>query len=79
MRRSNWREVCKLLSGAALVGAMFNGYLYAHDISLPFFGYTISARLLGVRSVVSLLAFVLCFYVGYLRKSGSRRADPNAQ
>ncbi|MBE3064122.1 MAG: hypothetical protein IMZ69_03780 [Spirochaetes bacterium] len=72
MIRINWREVCKFLSGAALVGAIFNFYLFAHDISLPFFRYTISPGLLGARSAVSFLAFVLFFYFGYLRRQDTR-------
>ena len=72
MIRINWREVCKFLSGAALVGAIFNFYLFAHDISLPFFRHTISPGLLGARSAVSFLAFVLFFYFGYLRRQDTR-------
>jgi hypothetical protein len=72
MIRINWREICKFLSGAALVGAICNFYLYAHDISLPFFRYTISPRLLGVRAAISFPAFVLFFYFGYLRRQGTR-------
>jgi hypothetical protein len=42
MRRIQWREVFKFLSGATTVGGFVNFYLAWHEIALPFFGYTLS-------------------------------------
>jgi hypothetical protein len=70
MNRINWKEVFKFLSGVTFTGAIANFYLWLHDIPLPFLTYTISPRLLGARSVVHLVAFVLFFYFGYLSRPG---------
>ena len=68
-----WNEVFKFLSGAAFAGSIANGYLYFHNISVPFLGYMIPARLLGVRAAVQLVLCVVFFYFGYLgNRHGSR-------
>jgi hypothetical protein len=68
MTRIKWREVFKFLSGAALAGSFANWYLWLTGISVPFLGYTISPRLLGVRAVVQFVLFVVFLYFGWLRK-----------
>jgi hypothetical protein len=74
MRRINWREVCKFVAGATFVGTIANAYLWVCNIPLPFFGYTISPGLFGARAVVSLLLFVICVYVAYLRPPAAATA-----
>ena len=64
----NWREVFKFLSGATFVASIANLYLSVHDIAVPFLGYTISPRLLGVRAAVGFVLFAVFFYFGYLKK-----------
>jgi len=64
----NWREVFKFLSGAAFVGAIGNIYLYLTHVPIPFLGYTISPELLGLRSAVQFIFFLIFFYFGYLKK-----------
>jgi hypothetical protein len=64
----NWRDVFKFLSGAAFAGSLVNFYLWFTGVSVPFLGYTITPTLLGIRSVVSFLAFIAFFYFGWLRK-----------
>ena len=64
----NWREVFKFLSGAAFVGSLTNLYLYLNNVSVPFLGYTITPELLGWRSLVGFVLFLLFFYFGYLKK-----------
>lgn len=64
-----WKEVFKFLSGAAFVGTLVNFYLWLHDISLPFFGYTITPPVLGIRAMVGAVLFVVFFYFGYVKKS----------
>jgi len=64
----NWREVFKFLSGAAFAGSLANLYLYLSAISVPFLGFTITPELLGLRSIVQFVLFVLFFYYGYIKK-----------
>ncbi len=66
--RINWREVFKFFSGAACVGTIANAILFQQDISMTFWGFTISPQLFGLRAVISLVLFVVFFYFGYLRK-----------
>jgi hypothetical protein len=68
MMKSKWREVFKFLSGAALAGSLMNGYLWLTGISVPFLGYTITPRLLGLRAAVQFLLFVVFLYFGWRRK-----------
>ena len=67
--RINWRDVFKFFSGAAFVGTIANAMLYQQNISMSFWGFTISPQLFGLRAVISLLLFVVFFYFGYLNKS----------
>lgn len=64
----NWKEVFKFLSGAAFVGSITNVYLYLSDISVPFLGFVITPELLGLRSVVGFVLFLIFFYWGYFKK-----------
>jgi hypothetical protein len=66
--RVKWREVFKFLSGAAFAGTRANLYLALNHVSIPVLGYTMTPELLGWRSVVSLVLFLLFFYGGYARK-----------
>jgi hypothetical protein len=68
MSRINWREVFKFFSGAAFVGTIANGVLFQQDISMSFWGFTISPRLFGARAVISFVLFGVFFYFGYLRR-----------
>jgi hypothetical protein len=56
MTKIKWREVFKFLSGAALAGSFVNVYLWLSGVSVPFLGYTITPRLLGVREKITQLA-----------------------
>ena len=76
MRRINWREVCKFVAGATFVGTMANAYLWACNIPMPFFGFTISPELFGVRAIISLALFGTSVYVAYLRPPARRLAGP---
>jgi len=71
MSTVKWREAFKFLSGAAFAGSMVNFYLWATDVSVPFLGYTISPQLLGLRASVAFAAFIVFFYLGWLRGRAS--------
>jgi hypothetical protein len=66
--RINWKEVCKFLSGAFFVSAGVNAYFYFTHLAVPFLGFTISPELLGLRSIIHFVLFLLCFYFGFIRK-----------
>jgi hypothetical protein len=68
MGKIKWREVSKFLSGAAFAGSLANCYLWLSGVSVPFLGYAITPRLLGLRAAVQFLLFVVFLYVGWLRK-----------
>jgi hypothetical protein len=68
MRKVKWREVFKFLSGAALAGSFVNFYLWLNGVSVPFLGYTVTPRLLGLRGLVQFVLFVVFLYFGWLRK-----------
>ena len=66
--RINWREVFKFFSGAAFVGTIANAMLFQQNVSMSFWGFTISPQLFGLRAVLSLVLFAAFFYFGYLKK-----------
>lgn len=68
MSRIKWREVFKFLAGAALAGSLANFYLWLSGISVPFLGYTITPRLLGLKAAVQFVLFVVFTYFGWLRE-----------
>jgi hypothetical protein len=63
----NWKEVCKFLSGAFFVSAGVNAYFYVTHLAVPFLGFTISPELLGLRSIIHFVLFLICFYIGFIR------------
>jgi len=73
--RINWKEVCKFLSGAFFVSAGVHAYFYVTHLDVPFLGFAISAELLGLRSIIHFVLFLICFYVGFIRNDsgGARR------
>jgi hypothetical protein len=63
-----WREVFKFLSGAALAGAFATLYLWLAGISVPFLGYMVTPRLLGLKGAVLVALFVVFLYCGWLKE-----------
>jgi hypothetical protein len=54
-----------------LFSAGVNAYFYVTHLAVPFLGFTISPELLGLRSIIHFLLFLICFYIGFIRtKSG---------
>jgi hypothetical protein len=76
MSKIRWREVFKFLSGAALAGSFANFYLWLAGISVPFLGYTISPRLLGLRAALQFVLFVVFLYFGWLRETVRAASSP---
>jgi hypothetical protein len=63
-----WREVFKFLSGAAFAGAFATLYLWLSGISVPFIGYMVTPRLLGLKGAVLVALFVVFLYFGWLNE-----------
>lgn len=68
--RINWREVCKFLSGAFSVSAGILFYLYLTNTPVPLLGtgVVISPEGNGLRSIAHFAFFLICFYLGFIRK-----------
>jgi hypothetical protein len=78
-RDRSWRsrDFCKFLAGAFFVSGGIQLYLYIANVSVPLLGtrFVQTPELSGVRSIVHFIFFLICFYVGFIRKSkeASRR------
>jgi hypothetical protein len=70
--RINWREVCKFLAGAFFVtaGVLFYLYLYLTNTPVPILGtaVVIPPEVNGLRSIAHFGFFLICFYLGFIRK-----------
>jgi len=67
------RNFSKFLSGAFFVSSGILFYLYLADVSVPLLGtsFVETPGISAGRSVVHFILFLLCFYFGFVRKSGS--------
>ena len=63
-------DFCKFLSGAFLVSAGVQFYLYLADVSVPLLGtrFVQTPTLSAVRSVPHLLLFLITLYFGFIKK-----------
>ena len=68
IRKIPWKEVCKFLSGAFFVNSGVLFYLYLTGVSVPFFGFTETPEISGIRSIVHFVLFLITFYLGFIRK-----------
>jgi hypothetical protein len=68
MTTIKWREVFKFLSGAELALAFANVYLWLSGVSVPFVGYTVTPRLIGLKAAAQFVLFVVFLYFGWLRE-----------
>jgi uncharacterized protein (DUF486 family) len=66
----NWKEVCKFLSGAFFVSAGILLYLYLTNTPVPRLGteFVVSPELNGLRSIAHFAFFLICFYLGFIRR-----------
>jgi hypothetical protein len=68
MRKINWKEVCKFLSGAFFVTAGASWYFSWYGIAVPFLGTTMSPEFLFIRGFLHFGLFLASFYYGFMRK-----------
>jgi len=68
--RINWKEVCKFLAGAFFVNAGVLFYLYLTGTPVPLLGtdVVISPEVNGLRSIAHFGFFLICFFLGFIRK-----------
>ena len=67
--KTNWKEVCKFLSGAFFVSSGVSWYLAYNHIATPIFGWTVSPELSAIRGCVHFALFLITLYFGFIRKS----------
>jgi uncharacterized protein (DUF486 family) len=62
------RDVRKFLAGAFFVSGGMQFYFYIIDVSMPLLGTSIvqTPGLSGVRAIVHLCLFLICFYSGFV-------------
>jgi ABC-type methionine transport system permease subunit len=68
--RVNWKEVCKFLAGAFFVNAGILFYLYLTNTAVPVLGthFVVQPAVNGLRSIPHFVFFLICFYIGFIRK-----------
>jgi uncharacterized protein (DUF486 family) len=64
------REFRKFLAGAFFVSGGIQFYLYLGDVSVPLLGtnFVLTPELSGVRSIIHLVLFLICWYFGFIRR-----------
>jgi hypothetical protein len=68
--RINWKEVFKFLSGTFFVSAGILFYLYLTNTPVPVLGtdFVVAPEVNGLRSIAHFAFFLVCFYLGFIRK-----------
>ena len=74
LRRIPWQDIFKFLAGAFFVSAGVLTYLCFARVSVPLLGthFVAAPSLSGARAAVHSVLFVLCFYLGFIRKWSGR-------
>ena len=64
------KDFCKFLSGAFFTSSGILFYLYLTRTPVPLLGtaFVVAPVVNGVRSIVHFVLFLICFYVGFIRK-----------
>lgn len=65
---NNWKDVCKFLSGAFFVSSGVNWYLSYNRIAVPFFGFKVSPKFLGIRGCIHFVLFLVTTFGGFIKK-----------
>ncbi|MFN8323459.1 MAG: hypothetical protein U0T74_12435 [Chitinophagales bacterium] len=68
MKKLNWPEICKFLSGAFFVTAGASWYFAWYKVDLPFMGTTMTHQFLAFRGLLHFVFFLFTFYWGFIRK-----------
>ena len=64
------RDFRKFLAGAFFVSSGILSYLYFAGVSVPLLGtgFVETPQISGGRSIVHFILYLLCFYLGFVRK-----------
>ena len=64
------RDFRKFLAGAFFVSSGVLFYLYLAEVSVPLMGVSFvqTPELSGARSIIHFVLFLLCFYIGFIKK-----------
>jgi hypothetical protein len=73
MKKLNWKDIFKFLSGAFFVTAGASWYIAYYNISMPFMGKTMSPDFLFVRGFVHFVLFLVTFYFGFLKRKKGKK------
>jgi hypothetical protein len=70
MSRIPWKDVFKFLAGAFFVSSGVLFYLYLVGVSVPLIGtgFIETPEISGMRAIVNFVLFLICFYIGFIRK-----------
>lgn len=68
MKKINWQEICKFLSGAFFVTAGASWYFSCIKLDIPFMGGIMSHEFLTYRGFLHFILFLVTFYVGFFKK-----------
>ena len=69
MKKINWKEICKFLSGAFFVTAGASWYFSYLKIDIPVMGTVMSHQFLFIRGLFHFTLFLITFYIGFILKS----------
>ena len=72
----NWSNIFKFLSGAFFVSAGILWYLFFANVSVPLLGTALveTPQVSGIRAIVHIILFTVCFYFGFLYKGRKQAA-----
>ncbi len=69
MKKINWKEISKFLSGAFFVTAGASWYFALLKVDLPFMGTTMTHEFLFIRGLIHFALCLATFYFGFIRKN----------
>jgi hypothetical protein len=70
-----YTDACKFLAGACFMSSVILFYHYLADVSVPLLGTdaVLSPQINAVRAAIQLILFLLCGYLGFIRRPTERR------
>ncbi|MCX6189393.1 MAG: hypothetical protein NTW54_07310 [Bacteroidetes bacterium] len=66
MKKFNWREIFKFLSGAFFVTAGASWYFAYLKLDVPLLGTTLSHQFLFIRGFIHFALFLITWYFGFI-------------
>lgn len=66
MKKLNWKEICKFLSGAFFVTAGASWYFAYLKMDFTMMGITFTHNFLYIRGFIHFILFLTTFYYGFV-------------